>query len=103
MKDKNELKRHLKEHSYKLISFQCSFCSFIAEDRLDIEIHIGKEHESNVQCGLCEVEIKDHEELETHLATCEIYKCENCGDIFTNLKVLKYIFFKIMRRKILDQ
>lgn len=51
LKDKSELKRHLQEHSYKFISFQCSFCSFIAEDRWD--------------------------------------KCENCGDIFTNLKDLK--------------
>ena len=37
------------------------FCSFIDEDILDEEIHIGKEHESNVQFGVCEVALKDHE------------------------------------------
>ena len=41
-----------------------------------------------------EVAIKDHEELETHLALCEIYKCENCDDLFTNLKDLKIHFLK---------
>jgi hypothetical protein len=55
-------------------------------------MNIGKEHESIAQCRLCEVAIKDFEELETHLATCDIYKCENCDDVFTNLKDLKMHF-----------
>ena len=94
LKSKSQLKVHLQEHSYKLISYQCSFCNFIAEDRVDIDIHIGKEHEKNIQCGLCAVIVKDIAELETHLAMCEIYKCEKCGDVFKNLKDLKVHFLE---------
>ena len=94
MKTKSELKVHLQNHTYKPISYQHSFCNFIAEDRWDIDIHIGKEHESNVQCGLCAVIVKDITDLETHLATCEIYKCEKCGDVFTNLQDLKVHFLE---------
>ena len=43
-----------------------------------IEVHAGKAHSSNFECGLCDFKAKDLENLETHISTCEIYECNNC-------------------------
>ena len=42
-----------------------------------MDVHIGKSHTDNFECGICEVSFGKSEDLEIHLATCEIYKC-NC-------------------------
>ena len=46
---------------------------------LTVEVHVGKCHSEIIECGLCEYEAKDSENLNLHLATCEIYTCENCS------------------------
>ena len=46
-----------------------------------MEVHFKKMHSEKITCGLCDFETKDDESLETHLFTCEIYKC-----IFKDLK-----------------
>ena len=37
-----------------------------------MEVHVGKSHSEIKECGLCEYEAKDSENLNLHLATCEI-------------------------------
>ena len=36
-----------------------------------------KSHTDTFECGICDVSFGNSEDLETHLTTCEIYKC-NC-------------------------
>ena len=40
---------------------------------------MGKVHADKIECGICEIKPKDIESLETHLHTCEIYQCHQCG------------------------
>jgi hypothetical protein len=65
----------MKTHSYKSALFKCEECEFFGTNHLTMEVHLGKEHSANFECGLCEVEAKDLENLEMHLFTCEIYEC----------------------------
>ena len=44
-----------------------------------MEVHIGKKHSDQFDCGICDLEIKSLENLKIHLSTCEIYKCDCCG------------------------
>ena len=53
------------------------------------DVHMGKEHSDNLECGLCAFKLKDKEQLETHQLTCEIYKCTLCDNNFVKLADLK--------------
>ena len=77
-KDKSEMKLHLKSHSYKTINFQCKECDFFCETQSEMELHIGRKHSDQLECGICNYEADNLENLTIHLATCEIYKCEDC-------------------------
>ena len=44
-----------------------------------MEVHVGKYHSEKFECGLCEYEAENLENLETHLFTCEIFECNKCG------------------------
>ena len=58
-------------------------------DEIDMDVHAAKVHGDKFECGLCEHEAKDNEDLEIHLSTCEYYKCEECGEKiwkFTSIK-----------------
>ena len=62
----SDMKKHLKTHSYKDIQFQCSFChfcNFCSGEQIEMEVHIGKEHSDKFECGHCEINTKDKEEL----------------------------------------
>ena len=72
IKTSKEMKVHRKTHSYKMVQFQCTMCSYLHEDEIGIEVHIGKVHGETFECGLCGCITKDLEDLETHLLTCEI-------------------------------
>ena len=45
---------------------------------LTMEVHVGKMHSENFECGLCDNKFKDIEALNMHMATCEIYECNGC-------------------------
>ena len=79
------MKLHMKTHSYKPIDYQCAECDFLGATETTMEVHNGKQHSENIECGL-------HESLDIHLGTCEIYKCDRCNLIFTNLTDLKIHF-----------
>ena len=48
------MKQHLKEHSCKLIQYECSFCSYLAEYDLAIEAHVRITHEGSFDCCICD-------------------------------------------------
>ena len=61
---------HWKTHSYK-------------------DVHIGKSHTDNFECGLCEKEFGNLEMLTVHLQTCEIYRCRRCYKKETSISEIK--------------
>ena len=48
-------------------------------------VHIGKKHSENIKCGLCDTIFQNIELLETHLITCEVYKCWKSHGSFKTL------------------
>ena len=74
----SEMKKHMKTHSFKKVKFKCEDCDFVGQSRETMEVHIGKAHTDQFECGLCEVSFGKLEDLETHLNTCEIYRCKRC-------------------------
>ena len=73
-----DMKEHLRLHTYKRSTFKCEDCDFCSENFLTMEVHVGKQHSENFECGLCNYEAKDIEALNLHLTTCQIYVCEDC-------------------------
>ena len=61
--------------------------------------HIGKEHADEFECGLCDINTKNKEELEMHLSTCEIFKCVSCRKTFKTLSDLKQHFSNIHEKE----
>ena len=50
-----------------------SMCSVSEYNEIGIEVHVGREHAENFECGLCGYIAEDLESLDVHLQTCEIY------------------------------
>ena len=42
-----------------------------------MQMHNGKCHQKNIECGLCKYEAKDIEKLDLHIATCEMLNMMN--------------------------
>ena len=54
-----------------------------------MEVHNAKTHGEKAECGNCNYEAKNLNDLETHLSTCELYECTPCDrriPLFTNIK-----------------
>ena len=75
LENEKELKKHLKTHSYKEAKFQCEDCEFVGKTRETMNVHIGRYHTDQFECGICEKNLGNSEGLETHLNTCEKYRC----------------------------
>ena len=54
-----------------------------------MDIHVGIFHNDDFECGVCHVIFEHQENLETHLKTCEIFRCRNCGKLEKTLFELK--------------
>ena len=89
IKSKCDMRKHLKTHSYKAINYQCQECGKFCENEFEMEVHIGREHLEQYECGICGFETKDIENLNLHLTTCERYKCDHCAEKFATLTELK--------------
>ena len=76
--NKKELKLHMKTHSYRGSNFQCEDCDFCGPNEYIMEVHAGRCHSTDKECGLCDYKAKDVESLRIHLNTCEIYECDLC-------------------------
>ena len=64
--------------SYMTREFIQPICDFLGENRDTMEVHIGKKHTDTFECGLCKFAAGNVDNLELHLATCEIYECHEC-------------------------
>jgi hypothetical protein len=74
-----ELNRHMITNSDKYtILFKCEECEFRCKSQETLDIHIGKSHDDEYNCGLFDLKLKNIEELETHLNTCKVYRCSVC-------------------------
>ena len=82
-----DMKQHIKTHSYKKCEYKCEECDFCGTNKITMEVHLGKMHSENFECGLCDNVVKDFESLELHLFTCEMFKC--CGEKFKCFSDLK--------------
>ena len=80
LKSANELRNHLKTHSYKEAKFQCEDCEFVGNTRETMNVHIGRFHTDQFECGLCEINLGNSSSLDVHLNTCEIYRCRMCWE-----------------------
>ena len=54
-----------------------------------MQIHNGKVHSQNFECGLCDFPAKDLETLNLHLITCEIYECNKCEHVVKKISSIK--------------
>ena len=63
-----------------------------------MEVHLGKHHSEKYECGLCDFEAGNLENLETHLNTCEVFQCdwdkEKCKKRFKTLTDIKKHFLE---------
>ena len=84
-----DMKRHMRSHSFKEAKFKCEDCDFVGQSRETMEVHIGKSHTDNFECGLCELNFGNIGKLETHLNTCEVYRCRKCYNKETKISEIK--------------
>ena len=63
---------------YLIVRKDTPKCDFFCETQSEMELHIGRKHSDQLECGICNYEADNLENLTIHLATCEIYKCEDC-------------------------
>ena len=49
------MKRHMRNHSFNEAKFKCEDCDFVGQSGETMEVHIGKNHTDNFECGLCEL------------------------------------------------
>ena len=74
----SDMKYHMRSHGYKKTNFQCLDCEFLGNSRRTMNVHIGKHHSENFECGLCESVFKSLDNLELHIFTCETFTCRKC-------------------------
>ena len=74
----NAIKKHMKEQTYKNAKIKCEECDFIGQNEITMEVHYGKFHSKNFDCGICDNEAKSLANLQMHLFTCEMFKCSVC-------------------------
>ena len=51
-----EMKTHMKRHSYKYAQYQCEDCEYVGQNEETMDVHNGRAHCENFECGLCEFE-----------------------------------------------
>ena len=54
LKRNNEKKTHMKKHFYKLIQYKFEECDFLGTNTVTMDVHHGKKHSENFECGMCE-------------------------------------------------
>ena len=64
---------NLKHVSYKKAEFRGEDCEYIGSTKVSMDVHSGKFHSKKFECGLCDHEARNLENLETHLFTCEMF------------------------------
>ena len=94
-----DLKKHLITHTYKQATYKCDECDFVGQNEVTMEVHNGKHHSEKFECGLCDSEMKNLESLETHLNTCESFRCYRCLGRYKTLKEVKNHFPEVHKKE----
>jgi hypothetical protein len=55
----HQMKLHIKEHSYRDAKYKCEVCDFCGDSFLTMEVHNKTYLSENLECGLCEFQVKD--------------------------------------------
>ena len=79
-------------HSYKksdLLKFKCDECDFWGPNAQTMKMHFRRLHCEKVSCGICDLEMRDIETLDTHTLTCQMFKCNWCDASFSDISELK--------------
>ena len=91
-KSEKDIKDHMVSHSYynsDLLKFKCDECDFWGPNPQTMKMHFRRLHCENVSCGICDLEMRDIETLDTHTLTCQRFKCNWCDASFSNISELK--------------
>ena len=75
-----------------MLQLSLRFLTLLGRETIDMEVHTAKAHSENFECGLCDFEGKDKENLDIHLTTCESYLCGLCEDKIKMLTDVKEHF-----------
>ena len=91
-KSLSKYRSHKFEHTNwekKNKTYTCKECGFVGRNMHTHEVHMGKAHSDNFECGLCDNDFGNFENLEIHLNTCEIYQCRSCSHKENNVSDIK--------------
>ena len=85
------MKKHMVTHSCTEIHYKCEECDFVGQNKVTMEVHMGKNHSEKFEHGLCELEADSLANLEIHLNTCEMFQCDKneCNKRFKTIKEIK--------------
>ena len=76
LQNENDLKKHKKsQHTYHSVKYQCNECEFMANEVETLNVHFGKKHANQSQCGLCDKTFETSGSLAAHLTKCEVFMC----------------------------
>ena len=92
-KSESDMKFHLKNvHTATDSNYKCLDCDFCAYNEISIQVHQGRSHGDEFECGLCDFQADSLETLNLHLTTCECYECYSCKiRVFTISDIKEHI------------
>ena len=61
----------MRTHSYSLVQYKCDLRAFMGYDEIDMDVHAAKLHNDKCERELCGFDVKNLEDLEIHITTCE--------------------------------
>ena len=76
-----EIEKNILSHAYRGSSdlkYKCDECSLWGPNSISMEVHVKNMHAEKISCGLCGFTTRKLETLETHMNTCETFKCLEC-------------------------
>ena len=72
-----KMKVHLKNHICKDAVFKCEECDIFSENWSSMDVHSGKNHTIDFECGFGDHKAKTFGRLQTHLNTFESSICDS--------------------------
>ena len=87
MRNLGNMSKHKRSHEL----VYCDQCEFVCEGREKLSRHIQKKHQAPVICPICDKALGSSDYLKTHLALHgnESFSCDQCGNNYKSLKMLK--------------
>ena len=81
------MRKHKRSHEL----VYCDQCEFACEGREKLSRHIQRKHQAPVICPICDKALTSPDYLKIHLALHgdESYSCDQCGNTYKSLKLLK--------------